>query len=351
VTTARTKDETPMTKRLRAVALVVVCVAACVTACSSESTSPAGGTKDAGVADAATAADAIAFADANRDNDTGGVIDAGRPLYGTVLVEFVPETHAGFLAVFYDGPSPALMPLDLRQEQAGCQLLVPRPLACVPACAAGSICAGTNSCTAQPKQVDVGLLHVEGLGGMTHDVQPTAPNVLVYQIVPSLSYPPCAEGDDVKVSANGFAMAGKCISALTVTSPAPIPVTAGQPTRLAWTPPGRAGISRIHIELEISHHGGLKGQIECDVPDTGSFEIPAPLITALVNLGRAGYPTVKLTRTSATAAPTHPGVKLTIVSQVERDVDTGVISCGAPGSPPCPAGTMCQIDFTCGPMR
>jgi hypothetical protein len=91
----------------------------------------------------------------------------------------------------------------------------------------------------------------------------------------------------------------------------------------------------------------LKGQIECDVPDTGSFDVPAPLITALVNLGRAGYPTVKVTRRVIAKAPTQPNVTLTISSMVEREVDTGVISCGATSSPPCPAGKTCQADFTC----
>jgi hypothetical protein len=119
---------------------------------------------------------------------------------------------------------------------------------------------------------------------------------------------------------------------------------------LAWTPPGPLGGARIQIELEISHHGGFKGQIECDVPDTGSFDVPAPLITALVNLGRAGYPTVKLARTARAPAPTQPEVTLTVQSQVELPVDTGVISCGAANSPPCATGTVCRPDFTCGPM-
>jgi hypothetical protein len=319
-----------MTNRFAAVVLVA---AFAVAGCSSPSADPmdAAATPDGG-------------ADAGID---AGPSDAAPSLHGTILVELFPETYTGFLAVFHDGPSSPLMPVDLRQEQGGCQLLVPRAAACVPACGADAICTATNVCTAEPKQVDVGVLHVEGLGGMNHDVAPTAPNVLTYQIVPSLPYPSCSEGAAVKASARGFAVTTPCISALTVTSAAPIPVTAGQPTRLAWTPPGRAGISRIQIELEISHHGGWKGEIACDVADTGTFEIPAPLITALVNLGRAGYPTIKVVRTSIAAAPTEPGVKLSVLSRTETEVDTGVISCGAASSPPCPSGTTCQIDFTC----
>jgi hypothetical protein len=127
-----------------------------------------------------------------------------------------------------------------------------------------------------------------------------------------------------------------------VTSPEPIPVLAHQAVNLAWTPPGRAGISRIQIALEISHHGGYKGEIDCDVADTGAFAIPEPLVTALVNLGRAGYPSVKVTRVATATAPTQPNVHLIVSSLVERAVDTGVISCGADPTMLCPTGMTCD---------
>jgi hypothetical protein len=282
---------------------------------------------------------------------TGNPDATPKPIFGGVFIEFVPETHTSFLGTFFDGPSSEQTPLDLRQEQAGCRLMVPRPVACTPNCGLDAVCTGTNVCTPRPNQVDVGELHVEGLGDSTYDVKPTAPNILSYQIITSLAYAACKEGVDVKVSANAFSLATKCISPLKVTSPVPIPVTSGQPMHLAWTPPGQSGISRIEIELEISHHGGFKGQIECDVPDTGSFDVPAPLITALVSLGRAGYPTVKVARTSRASAATQPQVTLTVHSQVELPVNTGVISCGGGDSPPCPTGTTCQFGFTCGPMN
>jgi hypothetical protein len=311
---------------------------------SSQPTSPS----DAAVAGPDGALERDSGADDTGTADASEKPDATKALFGGVLVEFVPETHTSFLGSFFDRPLVALPPLDLKQEQAGCRLLVPRQVACTPACALDSVCTGIDACTPRPKPVDVGSLHVEGLGG-NHDLEPTSPTVPVYQIVTDLPYAACKAGEDIKVKAKDFALTGACIAPLTVTSPAPIPVTAGQPMRLAWTPPGPFGTARILIELEISHHGGLKGQIECDVPDTGSFDIPAPLITALVNLGRAGYPTVKVARTSRTPASTQPQVTLTVRSQVELPVDTGVISCGAGNSPPCATGTICRPDFTCGP--
>src|SRR4029079_2082689 len=84
-------------------------------------------------------------------------------------------------------------------------------------------------------------------------------------------FPPCAEGDDIVVGGTAFTLAVKCITPLTVTSAVPIPVFANQATHLTCTPPGRNGISHILIALEITHHGGYKGEIDCDVADTGSF--------------------------------------------------------------------------------
>jgi hypothetical protein len=158
---------------------------------------------------------------------------------------------------------------------------------------------------------------------------------------PTLPYPPCTEGADVKLQADSFSVTGKCIAGLTLSGPDPIPVKSGMPAKFAWAAPGQAGISRIQIALEIAHHGGYKGEIDCDVPDTGSFEIPATLITALVNLGLAGYPTVAVTRVSTAASPGEPNVKLLVSSSLERAVDTGVTSCGI-GDATCPNGTSCD---------
>jgi hypothetical protein len=268
-------------------------------------------------------------------------------VFGNVIVEIFKDQYTGFLASFFDATPPPMMPLDARQTQGGCKLLVPLAASCAPACAVGSVCVGPNQCAPQPAPVGVGVLHVEGLGATPLDLEPTSATVLSYQAVPTLPYPACAEGDDVTARATAFMLGAKCVSDLAVTSAVPIPVVSGQAMHLAWTAPGRTGISRIQIELEISHHGGYKGQIDCDVPDTGSFDVPAPLVTGLVALGRSGYPTVKIARVSKNAAPTEPGVALAVSSRVELEVDTGVISCGAPASPDCPAGKTCQVDFTC----
>ena len=81
-------------------------------------------------------------------------------------------------------------------------------------------------------------------------------------------------------------------------APSSITLEKDKPLTLTWTAKGASADSTIHVHLDISHHGGTKGQIECDTADSGSLTIGASLVTQLVNLGVAGFPTVRLTRSS-----------------------------------------------------
>lgn len=294
-------------------------------------------------------ASALAFATALAAGCSSGASPTGT-VFGGVTVDLIKDdpAHTGFLGLFFDAPPQPMTPLDVSKMQGGCQLLVPRKVACAQACGAGEICTGVDLCSKKPATVGVGVLHVEGLGPTALDLEPTSPDTPTYQAVPTLPYPACAEGAAVTVGAMAFSIAGTCVADLAVTSTVPIPVVSGQAMHLAWAPPGQAGISRVEIDLEISHHGGYKGEIVCDVPDTGAFDVPEPLVTALVALGRAGFPTVKLARTATAAAKAEPGAKLVVASRAELEVDTGVISCGTDAAPPCPTGMTCQPNFTCG---
>lgn len=287
---------------------------------------------------------------AGATNPDGGGGPTGT-LFGNVVVQLFddPDPAAAYSTVqagFLDGATPlanpALGPLAVSQRQGDCELLVPKVVTCASPCT--GVCTDDNRCTPNPAPKTAGTITVEGLAGMSIALQPMGPN-FVYSGGPTLPFPPCAEGGTVKAQASAFTLTGACIAPLKLTGATPIPVVSGQPVVIAWTPPGRAGISRVLVALEIAHHGGYKGEIDCDVPDTGSLSIPAPLVTALINLGLAGYPTVQVTRVGAVAASGEPGVKLLMHSFSEREVDTGVISCM--DTETCPAGKTCQGNFTC----
>jgi hypothetical protein len=103
----------------------------------------------------------------------------------------------------------------------------------------------------------------------------------------------------------------------------------------------------VHIKIDISHHGGSRGQIECDADDTGALTISAELMTELIKLGVAGFPSVILTRASTDSAKIEVGrVELAVSSKTERIVTVaGYESCTADSD--CPDSGVCLPDLTC----
>ena len=152
-----------------------------------------------------------------------------------------------------------------------------------------------------------------------------ATSMIVYQS-PSLAYPPCEAGSKVTASSDGFALEAECIAPLELTGPEPLPVKTGEVVHVTWKAASGAK-SLIRIGLDISHHGGKKGQIDCEVPDTGSFDIPATLVTKLIGLGLAGYPTINVNRVSLGTDTKNAEASLLLSSAITRAVDTGVKSC------------------------
>ena len=76
-------------------------------------------------------------------------------------------------------------------------------------------------------------------------------------------------------------------------------------------------------------------------------KIPAALVTKLLSLGVAGFPTVVVTRQWIGSTTIAPGrVDLVISSSLERTVTIdGLVSCT--DTVDCPDGQTCQSDLTC----
>ena len=275
---------------------------------------------------------------------SGGNGGGGGGAQGTIfgdlnLKTFEADRYATLSGQFVDAPKPHTMPLKIGMKQSGCELLT--PVTCDPACPITSYCSNAGQCVVKPNPVSAGTLTVSGLAGITDPLDPTGP--LYAYSGPTLQqpYPPCAEGSSFSIQSDKLTVSSKCIAPFVLTNTLPIPVKSGMATHLTWTPPAAGATSRVQISLEISHHGGYKGQIDCEVPDTGSFDMPEPLITALIALGRAGYPSIDVQRIATGAAPNEPNAHLNAVSGVLVDVDTGVVSCMA--STDCPTGMTCQV--------
>ena len=82
--------------------------------------------------------------------------------------------------------------------------------------------------------------------------------------------------------------------------------------------------------------------------DTGSFQIPASITTALIEMGLAGWPSVVLARRTVDARSLEPGcVELVIKSEVELPVKVPEIT-SCTEDTDCPDGGTCQSNMICG---
>jgi len=284
-------------------------------------------------------------ADSGEAGASGGGPRA-QSLTGTLTLSLKPRSEATMTDAFsvaggtvYDGPVPEALPLEVTAEEDGCQLLEPKLPFCSQGCGGDAACVEDETCAPYPKAQNVGVIQLDGVGDEPVVMEPFPP-AFAYQSQ-ALPHPPCIEGDLVQLSADGFNAAATCIPPLVVTT-SQFPVERGRALDLEWQAPAQSRASRLRIKLDVSHHGGKKGEIDCDVPDTGAFQIPASLITALVELGLAGYPTIVLTRAASAASTEQPAVHFEISSGVEREVDTGVTSCTADDQ--CPAPQLCNAD-------
>ncbi len=293
--------------------------------------------------------------------------DASLPLIGSFLVSLVPPVESsgtpGFTSV--QGSINDGAPLELTvwshaddDPASGCELLTPSTPTCTDGCGTGSACVADETCKEHPVSRSLGEVKIIGLqtgDGLNELVMNPQKPKLNYNkpAATDVLFPPAAEGDLIVLTAAGgdyepVQMAATGISPLEVLGPTTIPITGEEPLKLEWVAAG-AGVSRIDIKIDISHHGGAKGKILCQVDDTGSLEIPASLTKGLIDLGFSGYPTIIVTRKGIGAAAVGPGrVELRLESMVERPLSIpGLTSCDSDAQ--CTeAGQVCLKDRRCG---
>ncbi|MCP4606005.1 MAG: hypothetical protein GY847_36745 [Proteobacteria bacterium] len=246
-----------------------------------------------------------------------------------------------------------VVPQDIPEEAHSigeCKLFRARSLFCDPGCEPNFTCSEDSECIPYPLSSDVGTVSVTGMK-IRIDMEPNKP-VNFYTNPTELPHPGFEEGADIQLEASGgeyeaFALRGFGIGPIQ-TDNTSIPIETDKPAVITWEPPIQEGPGRIHISLNVSRHGGTLTWIECDVEDTGSFSIPAPIITEIIEYGLSGYPNIILSRRTMDSTTIEPGcVDLTVVSEMELQVEIpGLISCTEDEH--CPDGQTCQIDLTCG---
>lgn len=243
---------------------------------------------------------------------------------------------------------------DLTLEKGGCKLFEPRIPFCDPACEYPTECVGDYVCGAEQNCFNAGTVSLKGLQNTEGKEALTLMYVgkkYTFNASGVLS-PPFAEGDPVILEASGeeveaFSIESRGIAPLEVLTANDVPMERGKPIALSWTAATIADNSRIEIRVDISHHGGQRGEIVCDAADTGSFEIPAELVTALIDLGVAGFPSLTVDRLAFGSTTIGVGrTNLKVTSIEERMIEIpGLVSCT--NDTECPEGQSCQDNFSC----
>lgn len=249
------------------------------------------------------------------------------------------------VGVVYDGPKSTTPIMTDSTKEGACTLKVTDNPFCSTDCGEGT-CVAKDTCEATPTRKSVGVVKVSGVkdAAGASEFELASPGNS-YQLATSLPNPPAAEGDAVTLTAAGadfpaFTITGKMVAPLVVTNTSVL-LESGKSFTLTWTP-GTAGVATINVKLDLSHHGGTKGQLICDTTDTGSLTIPAAILKKLIDLGVTGFPSVTVTRANTTSATVGQGkVDLKIYSDVALVAEMpNLKSCNDDSQ--CPTGQTCQ---------
>jgi hypothetical protein len=122
----------------------------------------------------------------------------------------------------------------------------------------------------------------------------------------------------------------------------------GQDLPITWNAAGASLQSRIWVKLNIDQHGTTPVTMFCDLPDTGSADLPASLLSTLINFGVTGFPSATVTRRTVDSTALADGcVDFSVTSPTQPDVRVdGFIPCN--GTPDCPQGQVCDaVTFIC----
>lgn len=225
----------------------------------------------------------------------------------------------------------------------------------VPFCEGGctnAVCVGENSCQPYPQLKSVGDVTVTGILGSDGKASIAllgSNNSYRTGGDGHPEYPGFAEGDAIRLSASGGDFAPFTITAVGI-APLDVAVSSLTVSRtsaidLTWTAAKSAVGSTVNVNINLSHHGGSKGYLECHtVPDAGSLTIAAALVSQLIDLGVAGFPTLRITRESVGYTQLAIGrIALVISSEFARTISVeGFSSCESDAD--CIANQTCHAE-------
>ncbi len=297
-------------------------------------------------------------ADSNNDNPDGGPIDVSGLSYaeceatervGGFSVNLEPKfTAAGGRVSNGVSPLGALETITAIGQCQHARALVPF---CDPGCVGLEVCGIDSVCRPAPSNQTVGNVTIRGLKAAV-EMEPRPP-AFNYSQLGTLPHPAFDLAAPIELTSDGgsyapLSLLGWGVVPIELTDKN-VPVAAGSALQVNWKPMPQSGPTMVRIVLNINLHGTAAGtRISCLVEDNGSFSIPEPLMTSLVNDGLSGFPTLTLTRASSDRARIEPGCvdfKVETRTSIQVSID-GLTSCS--NDDDCVAPETCQADLTCG---
>ena len=289
-------------------------------------------------------------------DDGGGDDDAGIDVSSLTYAPCTPATHVGGFEIIlgdgftsvqgqvFDRVTPSRV-VDTISTDGACAWVRAPSLVCNPACEVGMTCGSGSTCVPSPVARDVGTITAAGLAAAV-TMEPRAP-AYFYNFTGTLPHPGFAAGAGLRVDGTGISLLGWGIDPLVVGATT-VEIQRQMPLTLTWTPPSLSGPAKVEISVNVNGHGLVGSHIECVVDDTGSFTIPEPMITSLVDDGLSGFPSLTLRRTTTDSADVSGGcIELDVESATTLEVTVpGLESCD--GDEDCTPPETCQGDLTCG---
>jgi hypothetical protein len=277
----------------------------------------------------------------------------------TVTLTQGTTNYATFDGKVYEAPVPQREGWKTTRTDGDCSVREPERPSCDEECVAPAYCAaGSNVCATEPPTVSAGEVTVSGLitSGAKSSITltPLNPTTNAYNATGenALSYPPFQPGDEVVLAATGealgeFTMVAHGIEPLMLDGEDPLTFTSEDDLTVAWAA-GTEASAVIELTVDISFHGGTKGQIVCETDDDGELVVSQALVSHLIELGVAGFPQIEIIRRSGSFANVLADhIEFNVLSRRTRLLSVpGVVSCADVTD--CADGEDCREDSTCG---
>jgi uncharacterized protein YlzI (FlbEa/FlbD family) len=176
------------------------------------------------------------------------------------------------------------------------------PVSCVDICLPDETCGFNGKCIPYPKKHSVGTITITGLS-VPVKMKPQGQKGSQRYTFIDLKAPPASPGTSVTAYATGdkndfagFKLNAKAVEYMEVLpEDQHITLKKGQPVVVKWKT-GASG-ARIMFNIMIDQHGmSTKLHLVCETKDTGTYTVPAELISKLIEGGTTGYPSIKIRR-------------------------------------------------------